>query len=306
MSDFGQRLKEVRKQKGFTQKDLSKRLGVAQSTIANYETNERFPGEAALKEIADCLKVSVDYLLGMSELIQPAVPVADYTPSDNDGPVSEEALHLFNLLSEKSPAEIIAYAKDLAQRLSPVALMHEVYQPVMKIVGDGWRAGQIDISKEHYISGVMEQLITLSAQNAVSSNQKPFKVALLVPGAEEHLIPLRMAAEIFRLKHWQVYYLGRSLPVTSLNHLIAEQDIDLVAISITLSTHLNSAEYLLQALRMTPRQRPLKILVSGQAVADTQDVHRLLQADYHVGNLEILDGLIDSIEADITQLKTSR
>ncbi len=68
MSDFGTKLKNIRKTRGITQSDLANNIKVGQSTIANYENNTRFPGSVILKQISDYLEVSVDYLLGLSEL----------------------------------------------------------------------------------------------------------------------------------------------------------------------------------------------------------------------------------------------
>jgi len=70
MSNFGTRLKESRKKMGITQKDLSSRLGIAQSTVANYENNTRFPGEIILREISEYLNTSIDYLMGIEETLE--------------------------------------------------------------------------------------------------------------------------------------------------------------------------------------------------------------------------------------------
>ena len=43
-------------------------LGLAQTTIANYEQGKRFPDEQTLLKIADFFNVSMDYLFGRSEI----------------------------------------------------------------------------------------------------------------------------------------------------------------------------------------------------------------------------------------------
>ena len=112
MSDFGTQLKHARKLKGFTQKDLSKKLGVAQSTIANYETNERFPGEVALKEIADCLKVSIDFLMGLSE--HPS-KTSHTVIAEDSFPLQEELMNeceqLYRFLTQKQEPLAIELVK---------------------------------------------------------------------------------------------------------------------------------------------------------------------------------------------------
>lgn len=62
-----ERLKEARKQKKFTQRQLAAKLDVAPSTIALYETGDRKPDPAMLNKLADCLGVSIDWLLGRTD-----------------------------------------------------------------------------------------------------------------------------------------------------------------------------------------------------------------------------------------------
>lgn len=61
---FAKRLQYARKQTGLTQRDITKELGIAQSTIARYESGDREPDLETLGTLADFYEVSVDWLLG--------------------------------------------------------------------------------------------------------------------------------------------------------------------------------------------------------------------------------------------------
>lgn len=61
---FGDRLKQLRKESGLTQLDLSKKIGIVRSAISNYETNRTMPDPTTLNELAQLFDVSTDYLLG--------------------------------------------------------------------------------------------------------------------------------------------------------------------------------------------------------------------------------------------------
>lgn len=65
---FGYRLKSLRKSSGYTQKELGEKLNVSGRVIGYYESNERFPDKDTLTDIADFFKVSVDYLLGRTDI----------------------------------------------------------------------------------------------------------------------------------------------------------------------------------------------------------------------------------------------
>ena len=65
---FGERLAELRKDRGLKQKDIAALLNVAVSTVSNYETESHEPDLANLCELANLLGVSTDYLLGRTDI----------------------------------------------------------------------------------------------------------------------------------------------------------------------------------------------------------------------------------------------
>lgn len=64
MNKFAERLKELREEKGLTQKELSLQTGLAQSSIAHWENNQRIPNIEVAMKFAIFFKVSVDYIVG--------------------------------------------------------------------------------------------------------------------------------------------------------------------------------------------------------------------------------------------------
>ncbi|MEY8385915.1 helix-turn-helix domain-containing protein [Oscillospiraceae bacterium 38-13] len=68
MGVFGQRLRELRKQRGISQNELSKHVGVSKSSVNMYERGEREPSFETLEAIADFFNVNMDYLLGRTPL----------------------------------------------------------------------------------------------------------------------------------------------------------------------------------------------------------------------------------------------
>jgi len=66
--NFGNRLRQLRKEKGLTQAELAKLLSIGESTISFYESGKRQPDYETLIRIADLFNVSVDYLLGRTVL----------------------------------------------------------------------------------------------------------------------------------------------------------------------------------------------------------------------------------------------
>lgn len=65
---FGERLKELRVEKELTQIELGTKFNLGKTAISLYETNARFPDKDILEKMADFFKVSVDYLLGRTDI----------------------------------------------------------------------------------------------------------------------------------------------------------------------------------------------------------------------------------------------
>ena len=63
MESIGQRIKEMRTESGFTQKQLADAIGVAQNTISQYENDTALPGVDIIVKLADTLNTTTDYLL---------------------------------------------------------------------------------------------------------------------------------------------------------------------------------------------------------------------------------------------------
>ena len=68
MSTAEQRLKELRKEKKLTQVALQIATGIDQSLLSKFERGERLPPTEALIILADFYHVSIDYLLGRSNV----------------------------------------------------------------------------------------------------------------------------------------------------------------------------------------------------------------------------------------------
>ena len=65
------RLKELREKRRLNQEGLAIKLHVSQSTVSAYEVGERTPDLSTLITIANLFDVSIDYLVGLSDVRRP-------------------------------------------------------------------------------------------------------------------------------------------------------------------------------------------------------------------------------------------
>ena len=67
MVSFTDRLRELRKERGLTQKSLGELINAGERSIQGYELRESKPTLDVLVKLADCFDVSIDYLVGRSD-----------------------------------------------------------------------------------------------------------------------------------------------------------------------------------------------------------------------------------------------
>ena len=88
MKDFGEKIKELRENKGLTQLELGKVLNVRNTTISAWEKDIAEPPYDTLKKICVLYNVSADYLLGLED---------DFGNKTYTAPVSDNRHHNVNV-----------------------------------------------------------------------------------------------------------------------------------------------------------------------------------------------------------------
>ena len=74
------RIKSLREQRGFTQVELAKRLGITRSGVNAWEMGISVPSTQYIVELAGIFKVSTDYLLGVDSTV--SIDVSGLTEKD--------------------------------------------------------------------------------------------------------------------------------------------------------------------------------------------------------------------------------
>lgn len=119
MSSFSSNLKDLRKNKGMSQIELAKALGISTSSVAMYEVGKREPNFILLKKIASYFKVDVNYLLGMDHVEVPGVYTVAGSQSGENNLKPEDTR-----ISTKDAIELIK--KFLFQNPEYNTLFHEL------------------------------------------------------------------------------------------------------------------------------------------------------------------------------------
>ena len=87
MVAFSERVKELRINKGLTQTELGKIIGVVKSTVSLYECGKSYPTTEIMVLMCKHFGVTLDYLVGISDIMS-------YDSHDN--PVYDEIKNIIN------------------------------------------------------------------------------------------------------------------------------------------------------------------------------------------------------------------
>ncbi|HSL94209.1 MAG TPA: helix-turn-helix domain-containing protein [Bacillota bacterium] len=298
--DFGTRLKQVRKARNMTQLQLAKLLGVEQSAISNYEKNLRTPTASIILQVASHLGVRVDELL--VDVQRKSVEQV----SSEIGNTSINELKSRFLEDVLEGRELSALQPVLSKPVSTslvADIIHDLIEPTLRRTGDLWEAGELEVAEEHIISERISNVITLLGNAAEKDPTRPYTALFVLPGAEEHILALKMAAELFSLRGWKTFFLGRSVPISSLASFVREQGIDLLVLSLTIRGHLNSAGMMIRVVDSFRSEGLPLVLVGGEALSGPEQALTELGADLYAKTLAELGQMIPQYERDIDSIK---
>lgn len=100
------RLKELRNSKRLTQEGLAMKINVSQSAVSAYEVGERTPDLETLITIAKFFNVSIDYLVGLTNIKQ-SITKSDLSPEEINH------LHIYRQLLTTDKEKVNAYINGL-------------------------------------------------------------------------------------------------------------------------------------------------------------------------------------------------
>ena len=108
---FGERLKQLMDDRNITQRQISKELNIAVTTLNGYANDYREPDFLTLSLLANYFNVSADYLLGIS-----TVPIMSDIAGNHD---AQRLLYFYQCLSPEMKSLLIEQAKLLLKLDSP-------------------------------------------------------------------------------------------------------------------------------------------------------------------------------------------
>ncbi len=123
---IGENIKRERKQKGLTQEELAKKLGVSVMTVRRFETDAREPKMNMIKKIAAVL--NIDYIFLIRTSLNPqiitetseGIEIKEMSKKEAEQLLEQlpqnQLLEAFQNLNEDGQNKVIEYANDITPK----------------------------------------------------------------------------------------------------------------------------------------------------------------------------------------------
>jgi methanogenic corrinoid protein MtbC1 len=309
--EFAIRLRELRGQHRLRQRDLADKLGLAQTTIANYEQGSRFPDEKTLYAMADYFRVSLDYLLGRSNVNLLPENLGYGTAFYSD---RAEELPAMSALARRYMDTLLAGNREEASLLvleafeggaSIETLYLEVFERSLKEVGCLWSQNQLDVGTEHFFTASTQTVMSQLYPHLVAQARQRSGRSCLVFSVcgEFHEVGPRMVGDLLERAGWRCFFLGGNLCNEDIVKAAVEHRADLVAVSATMYLNVDSAARLIRTLRDEKSLRMIKILVGGRPFNMDPELWKRVGADGYARNAaeapEVADRLVSRDRATV-------
>ncbi len=171
----------------------------------------------------------------LSALLQAAPTMVTETPEKN----------LFNgLVAAIDNDDIERFRRWLAfsvSEVTPQAAVSELFLPILRLIGDRWHKGQLDIAQEHMLSEVIRNQLLTSISGLKATEEGPL-VAFTTLAGETHEFGALMACYLASSKQLRTVYFGANLPVADLVSAAIRMKVDLIVVSSILVTEALESE----------------------------------------------------------------
>ena len=198
-----------------------------------------------------------------------------------DNKLSLLAENYLNYLLIGKKNDALALIMDKVKSGTPIKDIYmQVFQPVQYEIGLMWQTNKLSVAQEHYCTSATQLIMAQLYPYLFTGEKKNKKMIMACVQGELHEIGARMVTDFFEMSGWDTYYLGANMPVESLLSFIINIKPQLVAISATMTYHINEVEKMIRKIRTKEDISPnLKIIVGGYPFKIADGLWKQIGAD---------------------------
>ena len=171
---------------------------------------------------------------------------------------------------------------------SPEDIHLKLIAPVLRVIGDAWVAGELDIASEHRASGVAQRLIGRLGPSFARRGRKRGTVVIGGAAGDYHSIPLAILGDILRGRGLVVVDLGANTPPESFVQSAREHD-DVIAVAIGVGSD-ESIDPARRTVELLHEQIPgIHVFVGGPAVTSERAARAIGADEYGATAVDVAD-----------------
>ena len=252
--------------RGLPPEDLVEELRLLQAAIRRHVPAEE--AAAAVAPIDAAIEAFADF---------DVEPPAICTPTSPNGQLTLDYLALLLQADRRGAAALIQRAA--AEGVPIQRLYLDVFQRSQREIGRLWQLNRLSMAQEHYCTAATQAIMNQLFSQVLEAPRIGRKVMAFCVAGELHEVGLRIVADLFELAGWDYDFLGASTPADSLLAALPAMAPDLIALSATMTYHLEAVEGFIQALRAKPETAHIPVLVGGLPFLIAETLWRRVGAD---------------------------
>jgi len=207
----------------------------------------------------------------------PAVPPSFVSDTSSNGRLAQDYLEQLLNGDRREAAALIHGAVRAGLPLKRVYL--DVFQQSQREIGRLWQLNRVTVAQEHYCTAATQAIMNQFLPRILEAPRIGRKVIALGVSGDLHEIGLRIVADLFELAGWDCDFIGANTPAESIIDSLPKAAPDLIAVSATMTYHVELVEKFIRALRARADTRHIPVLVGGRPFLVTETLWQRVGAD---------------------------
>lgn len=210
----------------------------------------------------------------------PGLPAVLPSLLDGSNPTAELSRRYLDALLRRDRRAAVAMILDAADGgMSIRDIYLGVFERVQREVGRLWQVNEITVAEEHFCTAATQLVMSQLHPRIIGTAAGDRRVVVTCVGGDLHEIGARMVADFFELAGWDSCYLGANTPTDSVIGAVVDHEADVLAVSATMTFHVQEVAEVVRALRAEPSCAEVKVLVGGCPFHVDAELWRKVGAD---------------------------
>jgi methanogenic corrinoid protein MtbC1 len=139
------------------------------------------------------------------------------------------------LLAGDEVAAELVIRESMEASLTVAEIDEQIIAPALWLVGELWERGEISVADEHLATEISLRILALQREaQRVAHERLERLVMLAAPAGEQHVVALRMVANLLRDAGYGAVMLGADVPPTALARSASRHQPDVICLSGTM------------------------------------------------------------------------